>query len=56
MIKDKDAWQKAFEKQMDIAERKTIPVVKRYYKAEYKKAAYTHTANIHICSFTLCAR
>lgn len=38
MIKNKDDWQRAFEKQMDIAERKTIPYVKRYYKAEYNKA------------------
>lgn len=38
MIKNKDDWQRAFERQMDIAERKTIPYVKRYYKAEYNKA------------------
>jgi len=35
--RQKDNWQKAFEKQMDIAERQNIKIVKRYYKAEYNK-------------------
>ncbi len=37
MIKNRNAWQKAFEKQMDIAERQNIKIVKRYYKKEYEK-------------------
>ena len=44
MIKNKDDWQRAFERQMDIAERKTIPAVKRYYKSEYKKATKSFVA------------
>ena len=36
--KTKDDWQKAFEKQMDIAEKPNIAKVKRYYKKEYNKA------------------
>jgi hypothetical protein len=35
--KTKDDWQKAFEKQMDIAEKPNIAKVKRYYKREYNK-------------------
>jgi len=34
---DKDKWQSAFEKQLDIAEKKQIAKVKRYYKREYYK-------------------
>ena len=37
MIKNKNEWQKAFEKQMDIAEKPNIAKVKRYYKKEYNK-------------------
>jgi len=34
---DKDKWQSAFERQLDIAEKKQIAKVKRYYKREYYK-------------------
>tara|TARA_Y100000310_G_scaffold279542_1_gene298731 strand:- start:257 stop:1087 length:831 start_codon:yes stop_codon:yes gene_type:complete len=37
MIKNRNEWQKAFERQMDIAERKSIAEVKRFYKSEYNK-------------------
>ena len=37
MAIDKDKWQSAFEKQLDIAEKKQIAKVKRYYKREYYK-------------------
>lgn len=37
MIKNRDEWQKAFEKQMDIAEKRNIGFVKKHYQAEYKK-------------------
>jgi len=34
---DKDKWQSAFEKQLDISEKKQIAIVKRFYKREYNK-------------------
>ncbi len=34
---NKDKWQSDFEKQLDIAEKKQISIVKRYYKSEYNK-------------------
>ena len=34
---DKDKWQSAFERQLDIAEKKQIAIVKRFYKREYNK-------------------
>ena len=34
---DRDKWQSAFEKQLDIAEKKQIAIVKRFYKKEYNK-------------------
>ena len=37
MAIDKDKWQSAFERQLDIAEKKQIAKVKRYYKREYYK-------------------
>ena len=37
MAIDRDKWQSAFEKQLDIAEKKQIAIVKRFYKQEYNK-------------------
>lgn len=34
---DRDKWQSSFERQLDIAEKKQISIVKRYYKKEYNK-------------------
>ena len=38
MLKQRDNWQRAFEKQMHIAERQNIVVVKRFYKKQYNIA------------------
>ena len=38
MLKQRDNWQRAFEKQMHIAERQNIIVVKRFYKKQYNIA------------------
>ena len=35
---NRNKWQSDFEKQLDIAEKKQISIVKRYYKSEYNKA------------------
>ena len=37
MAIDKNKWQKAFERQLDIAEKKQVANVKRYYKSQYNK-------------------
>ena len=34
---NRDKWQSAFEKQLNVAEKKQISIVKRYYKSEYNK-------------------
>ena len=34
---NRDKWQSAFEKQLNVAEKKQISIVKRYYKREYNK-------------------
>jgi len=34
---DRDKWQSSFERQLDIAEKKQIAIVKRFYKREYNK-------------------
>ena len=38
MLKQRDNWQRAFEKQMHIAERQNIVIVKRFYKKQYNIA------------------
>ena len=38
MLKQRDNWQRAFEKQMHIAERQNIAIVKRFYKKQYRIA------------------
>ena len=38
MLKQRDKWQRAFEKQMHIAERQNIVIVKRFYKKQYNIA------------------
>jgi hypothetical protein len=35
---DKDKWQSAFERQLDIAEKKQIAIVKRFYNVNTTKA------------------
>jgi hypothetical protein len=42
---DKDKWQSAFEKQLDIAEKKQIAIVKRFYKREYNKGIESFIAD-----------
>ena len=37
MLNQRDNWQRAFEKQMGIAERRNLAKIKKYYKTEYKK-------------------
>ena len=34
---NRDKWQSAFERQLNVAEKKQISIVKRYYKSEYNK-------------------
>ena len=45
MAIDKDKWQSAFEKQLDIAEKKQIAIVKRLYKREYNKGIESFIAD-----------
>ena len=45
MAIDKDKWQSAFEKQLDIAEKKQIAIVKRFYKREYNKGIESFIAD-----------
>lgn len=45
MAIDKDKWQSAFERQLDIAEKKQIAKVKRYYKREYYKGVESFVSN-----------
>jgi len=37
MLNQRDNWQRAFEKQMGISERRNLAKIKKYYKTEYKK-------------------
>lgn len=37
MLKQRDNWQREFEKQIGIAERRNLPKIKKFYKTEYKK-------------------
>ena len=37
MAIDKEKWQRAFENELDKAERRQLSKVKRYYKTEYQK-------------------
>lgn len=45
MAIDKDKWQSAFERQLDIGEKKQIAIVKRYYKREYNKGIESFIAD-----------
>ena len=45
MAINKDKWQSAFEKQLDIAEKKQIAIVKRFYKREYNKGIESFIAD-----------
>ena len=42
---DRDKWQSSFERQLDIAEKKQISIVKRYYKKEYNKGIESFIAD-----------
>jgi len=42
---DKDKWQSSFERQLDIAEKKQIAIVKRFYKREYNKGIESFIAD-----------
>jgi len=42
---DRDKWQSAFEKQLDISEKKQIAIVKRFYKREYNKGIESFIAD-----------
>lgn len=42
---DRDKWQSAFERQLNIAEKKQIAIVKRFYKREYNKGIESFIAD-----------
>lgn len=42
---DRDKWQSSFERQLDIAEKKQIAIVKRFYKREYNKGIESFIAD-----------